>query len=119
MIALPHLDEPNILHSLRIRYEAGEVYTSTGPILIAINPWRPVDIYKASVMEAYKSHTSAKPHIYGVAIRAYDAMIAKRKAQCILIAGRPSPLTLTLDPRPSTSDPTRWNPESSTFNPKP
>ena len=86
-LALPHLDEPNILHSLRVRYEAGEVYSYTGPILIAVNPWRPVDLYKISVMESYKDHKATAPHIFHVAIKSYDALIAKRKSQCILIAG--------------------------------
>ena len=87
LLALPHLDEPNILQSLRIRYEASEVYTNIGPILIAVNPWRPVDIYKLSILESYKSRAASKPHIFGVAMQAYDNLVAKRKAQCILIAG--------------------------------
>jgi myosin heavy subunit len=41
-LTLPHLDEPNILHSLRVRYNQGHVYSYTGPILIAVNPWRQV-----------------------------------------------------------------------------
>ena len=41
-LTLPHLDEPNILHSLRVRYQQGHVYSYTGPILIAVNPWRQV-----------------------------------------------------------------------------
>ena len=44
-LTLPHLDEPNILHSLRVRYTQGHVYSYTGPILIAVNPWRQVEIY--------------------------------------------------------------------------
>jgi hypothetical protein len=41
-LKLPNLDEPNILHSLRVRYNQGHVYSYTGPILIAVNPWRQV-----------------------------------------------------------------------------
>ncbi len=61
-LTLPNLDEPNILHSLRlvlffifvsptilipvqnfrVRYWKGHVYSYTGPILIAVNPWKPV-----------------------------------------------------------------------------
>ena len=86
-LTLPHLDEPNILHSLRVRYEAGEVYSYTGPILIAVNPWRAVDLYSITVMQSYSEKRAAAPHIYHVANKAYDAMIEKRKSQCILIAG--------------------------------
>ena len=85
---LPHLDEPNILHSLRVRYSAGEVYSYTGPILIAVNPWQNVDhLYKISIMESYQTHRATAPHIWDVATKAYDALVSKRKGQCILIAG--------------------------------
>jgi myosin heavy subunit len=50
-LTLPNLDEPNILHSLRVRYWQGQVYSYTGPILIAVNPWKSVDIYNAKNME--------------------------------------------------------------------
>jgi len=86
-LTLPHLDEPNILHSLRVRYEAGEVYSYTGPILIAVNPWRPVDLYSITVMQSYSQHRATAPHIYHVANKAYDTLVEKRRSQCILIAG--------------------------------
>jgi hypothetical protein len=40
LIGLTHLHEPAILHALRLRYDADVIYTSTGPILIAINPFQ-------------------------------------------------------------------------------
>ena len=40
LIGLMHLHEPAILHSLRIRYDKDIIYTGTGPILIAINPFK-------------------------------------------------------------------------------
>jgi len=40
LIGLMHLHEPAILHSLRIRYDKDIIYTNTGPILIAINPFK-------------------------------------------------------------------------------
>ena len=86
-LTLPHLDEPNILHSLRVRYNQGHVYSYTGPILIAVNPWRQVEIYNINVMESFKVGKSNAPHIFGVASRAYKALTGKRKNQCILISG--------------------------------
>ena len=45
LLSLPNLDEANILHSLRVRYWKGHVYSRAGQILLAVNPWRKVDIY--------------------------------------------------------------------------
>ena len=55
LIGLTHLHEPAILHALRLRYDSDIIYTSTGPILIAINPFERMDhLYCAKVMENYR-----------------------------------------------------------------
>jgi myosin heavy subunit len=55
LIGLTHLHEPAILHALRLRYDAGIIYTSTGPILIAINPFQKMtELYSTEVMECYR-----------------------------------------------------------------
>jgi len=84
---LPNLDEPNILHSLRVRYWKHHVYSYTGPILIAVNPWRRVTIYEQSVLDHYKSSHEDLPHIFGIAARAHRAMRKHNKNQCVLISG--------------------------------
>ena len=41
LIVLTHLHEPAILYTLQQRYNEDVIYTYTGPILLAINPfWR-------------------------------------------------------------------------------
>ena len=41
LIVLTHLHEPAILYTLQQRYNKDVIYTYTGPILLAINPfWR-------------------------------------------------------------------------------
>lgn len=54
LIGLTHLHEPAILHALRLRYDSDIIYTSTGPILIAINPFKPMDLYSNATMEKYR-----------------------------------------------------------------
>lgn len=56
LIGLTHLHEPAILHALRLRYDANIIYTSTGPILIAVNPFKPMPLYSDDMMERYRSH---------------------------------------------------------------
>ena len=40
LIGLTHLHEPAVLHALRLRYDVDAIYTNTGPILLAINPFK-------------------------------------------------------------------------------
>lgn len=55
LIGLTHLHEPAILHALRLRYDSDIIYTSTGPILIAVNPFKSMkDVYSDDVMEKYR-----------------------------------------------------------------
>jgi myosin heavy subunit len=55
LIHLVHLHEPAILHSLRIRYDQDFIYTNTGPILIAVNPFKPMaDLYSEECMDVYR-----------------------------------------------------------------
>jgi len=54
LIGLTHLHEPAILHALRLRYDSDVIYTSTGPILIAINPFKSMPLYTDEVMEQYR-----------------------------------------------------------------
>ena len=54
LIGLTHLHEPAILHALLLRYKSDIIYTSTGPILIAINPFKDMPLYSEQVMERYR-----------------------------------------------------------------
>ena len=54
LIGLTHLHEPAILHALRLRYDSDVIYTSTGPILIAINPFKSMPLYTDEMMEQYR-----------------------------------------------------------------
>jgi len=45
MITLPHLHEPAILHAIGERYDEGKIYTWTGPVLIAVNPFQRLPLY--------------------------------------------------------------------------
>jgi len=44
LTTLSYLHEPAVLHNLKVRYAKDEIYTFTGAILIALNPWKPVSL---------------------------------------------------------------------------
>jgi myosin-5 len=54
LISLTHLHEPAILHALRLRYDSDIIYTATGPILIAVNPFKPMGLYTEEMMNRYR-----------------------------------------------------------------
>lgn len=45
LITLPHLHEPAILHAVSERFFHGKIYTWTGPVLIAVNPFERLPVY--------------------------------------------------------------------------
>lgn len=77
MTTLPHLNEPGVLHNLRTRYATDAIYTYTGSILIAVNPFaRLPALYGKHMMEQYRGARLGElsPHVYAVADAAYRAM---------------------------------------------
>jgi myosin heavy subunit len=52
LITLPHLHEPAILHAISERFFYGKIYTWTGPVLIAVNPFQRLPLY-TDVSEYY------------------------------------------------------------------
>jgi len=53
LITLTHLHEPAVVHCLRKRYEKDMIYTNTGPILIALNPFKRCKVYGEAIMKSY------------------------------------------------------------------
>ena len=54
LITLTHLHEPSVVYCLRKRYAYDKIYTSTGPILIALNPFKNCSaLYNEKIMKQY------------------------------------------------------------------
>eukprot|EP01119_Soliformovum_irregulare_P010468 TRINITY_DN2578_c1_g1_i2.p1 TRINITY_DN2578_c1_g1~~TRINITY_DN2578_c1_g1_i2.p1 ORF type:complete len:862 (-),score=300.70 TRINITY_DN2578_c1_g1_i2:139-2724(-) len=89
MVSLSDMNEPNILHNLRARYNRDDIYTYVGPILISINPYKPVSIYGPDALSAYqmKPLGALPPHIYAISEVSYRSMLKERKNRSILISG--------------------------------
>nr|XP_043615028.1 myosin-11-like isoform X3 [Erigeron canadensis] len=90
MTKLSYLHEPGVLQNLRIRYELNEIYTYTGNILIAINPFQKLPhLYDGHMMDEYKGAPFGElsPHVFAVADVSYRAMIKEGKSNSILVSG--------------------------------
>mmetsp|Transcript_1151 Transcript_1151/g.1867 ORF Transcript_1151/g.1867 Transcript_1151/m.1867 type:complete len:1659 (-) Transcript_1151:525-5501(-) len=88
LIILTHLHEPEVVLCLRQRYAFDKIYTNTGPILLALNPFKNCkQLYSEKVMEEYwargeqamkgivDDESPLPPHVYGIADRSFRIMM--------------------------------------------
>ena len=84
LVELTHLHEPAIVHALEARYKEDIIYTNTGSILLAVNPFKKIDnLYTREMMELYWNHdkdvnneaSTPPPHAFAVAERAFSSMM--------------------------------------------
>ncbi|CAA3030678.1 myosin-9-like isoform X1 [Olea europaea subsp. europaea] len=90
MTKLSYLHEPGVLQNLSLRYQLNEIYTYTGSILIAINPFQRLPhLYDGHMMEQYKGAPFGElsPHVFAIADVAFRAMINEGKSNSILVSG--------------------------------
>ncbi|CAG7892572.1 unnamed protein product, partial [Brassica rapa] len=87
LIQLSYLNEPSVLYNLRVRYSQDVIYSKAGPVLIAVNPFKSVQIYGNDIISAYQKKAVDAPHVYAVADAAYDEMMREEKNQSIIISG--------------------------------
>ncbi|XP_069815195.1 myosin-IIIa isoform X2 [Dendropsophus ebraccatus] len=89
LATLEVLDENTVTDQLQKRYNRDQIYTYVGDILIAVNPFRSLDLYSSQHSETYSSvkRTSYPPHIFAVADIAYQSMVTYNSDQCIVISG--------------------------------
>lgn len=93
MTTLSYLNEPGVLWNLKCRYVLDTIYTYTGSILIAVNPFQRLPhLYGPHMMEQYRGRPLGEldPHVYAIADSAYRQMRTEGKSQSILVrAQRP------------------------------
>ena len=58
VLHLPHITEASLLHALRVRYDRDEIYTSAGPILISVNPYKTITVKKSASLAGSKTNES-------------------------------------------------------------
>ncbi|XP_059642620.1 myosin-15 [Cornus florida] len=90
MTKLTYLNEPGVLDNLERRYALNEIYTYTGSILIAVNPFTKLPhLYNVHMMEQYKGAPFGElsPHVFAVADASYRAMKNEGQSQSILVSG--------------------------------
>ncbi|KAM7071249.1 myosin-IIIa-like [Acridotheres tristis] len=78
-----------VTEQLQKGYAKDQIYTYVGDILIAVNPFRNIDIYSSQHSKLYigAKRTANPPHIFAVADIGYQSMVTYNSDQCIVISG--------------------------------
>ncbi|KAJ1512880.1 Myosin type-2 heavy chain 1 [Coelomomyces lativittatus] len=86
---LSHLHEPAVLHNIKTRYFRHSIYTYSGIVLIAMNPFQKVQLYSQDLVRAYsgKRRGELEPHLFAVAEDAFRGMLRDKKNQSIIVSG--------------------------------
>ena len=89
MIGLGDLNEAGIMRNLFTRYMDNLIYTFTGSILVAVNPYQVLPIYNSEQIKLYsdKKIGELPPHIFAIADNSYYSMKRYRHDQCVIISG--------------------------------
>ncbi|KAI9824837.1 MAG: Myosin type-2 heavy chain 1 [Phylliscum demangeonii] len=87
---LSHLNEPAVLHAIKLRYIQKEIYTYSGIVLIATNPFARVDsLYVPGMIQIYagKQRAMQAPHLFAIAEEAFADMLRDGRNQTIVVSG--------------------------------
>ncbi|KAK7829645.1 hypothetical protein U0070_013331 [Myodes glareolus] len=89
MIRLGDLNEAGVVHNLLVRYQQHKIYTYTGSILVAVNPFQMLPLYTLEQVQLYYSRHMGElpPHVFAIANSCYFNMKKNKRDQCCVISG--------------------------------
>ena len=72
-----------------MRYSQHSIYTYSGIVLIAVNPFQRVSLYGPEIIQAYSGRRKGElePHLFAIAEDAYTAMHSDGTGQTIIVSG--------------------------------
>ncbi|XP_033038081.1 myosin XVB isoform X2 [Trachypithecus francoisi] len=79
--------DSSVLLCLKKRFHLGRIYTFGGPLLLVLNPHRPLPLFSPEVRASYHpgKALSTTPHIFAIVASAYDLAQHTGQDTCILL----------------------------------
>ncbi|XP_014299104.1 myosin-I heavy chain isoform X1 [Microplitis demolitor] len=89
MTVISDIDESGINRNLQVRYKRDQIYTYTGSILVAVNPYKEVDYYTMDYVNRYHGQKmgALEPHVFALAEAAYRSLEDNECNQSCVISG--------------------------------
>lgn len=91
LVNLESFSEGIILHHTKKRFMEDKIYTFVGTILIALNPYKSIDIYGPQLLDRIfnltKQNETVPPHVFSIGAAAVRNMRQDAKDQSVLISG--------------------------------
>eukprot|EP00158_Paraphelidium_tribonemae_P009811 Partr_v1_DN28973_c0_g1_i6_m24914 putative class V myosin len=86
---LTYLHEPGVMHTVKMRYAQQIIYTYSGIVLIAVNPFARVPLYSPEIAQAYSGKRKGEldPHVFAVAEDAFRELDIAHRNQSIIVSG--------------------------------
>ena len=89
LLLMSNPSNKKIMDVLESRYQKDKIYTFIGNILLAVNPYKHLDIYNREAVMEYSAERVGclPPHIFAIADDAYSCMVKNQMDQSIIISG--------------------------------
>lgn len=78
-----------MLNTIKTRYQQRTIYTYSGIVLIAANPFARVALYEPDIIQQYSGRRRGElePHLFAIGEDAYRCMIREKTNQTIVVSG--------------------------------
>eukprot|EP00466_Bigelowiella_natans_P009561 jgi/Bigna1/45663/e_gw1.135.2.1 len=88
--SLIHLDEPNVVRNLKLRYAKDLIYTGISSVVVAVNPYKQLNCYSNSFIDKYANkakYEKGLPHVFNIAEDAYRQLLWTGLNQSMVVCG--------------------------------
>lgn len=89
LTGLAFLHEASVLNTIKSRYVDNSIYTYSGIVLTAVNPYSRLPLYEREIIWAYRERhrEELSPHLFAIAEDALCSLCLHHQSQSIIVSG--------------------------------